>query len=169
MPLVLCLNIYVDYEYFRLTYVKLVISVKMYTCACDHVSYIYTERERDRDRDRDRETETERQRDRETERDRERQRETETETETETERQRQRETETERQRQRERQREISYDISQYRASKIGRGGQRGHDPRFFAELFCLEFKIFSSRSTMVSAPFDIPWLPTLKSISAALQ
>ena len=129
MPLVLCLNIYVDYEYFRLTYVKLVISVKMYTCACDHVSYIYIQRER--------ETETE--------------------------------TETERQRQRERQREISYDISQYRASKIGRGGQRGHDPRFFAELFCLEFKIFSSRSTMVSAPFDIPWLPTLKSISAALQ
>ena len=127
MPLVLCLNIYVDYEYFRLTYVKLVISVKMYTCACDHVSYIYIQRER------------------------------ETETETETERQR------------ERQREISYDISQYRASKIGRGGQRGHDPRFFAELFCLEFKIFSSRSTMVSAPFDIPWLPTLKSISAALQ
>ena len=133
MPLVLCLNIYVDYEYFRLTYVKLVISVKMYTCACDHVSYIYIQRER------------------------------ETETETETERQRQRD------RDRERQREISYDISQYRASKIGRGGQRGHDPRFFAELFCLEFKIFSSRSTMVSAPFDIPWLPTLKSISAALQ
>ena len=131
MPLVLCLNIYVDYEYFRLTYVKLVISVKMYTCACDHVSYIYIQRER--------------------------------ETETETERQRQRD------RDRERQREISYDISQYRASKIGRGGQRGHDPRFFAELFCLEFKIFSSRSTMVSAPFDIPWLPTLKSISAALQ
>ena len=127
MPLVLCLNIYVDYEYFRLTYVKLVISVKMYTCACDHVSYIYIQRERET------------------------------------------ETETERQRQRERQREISYDISQYRASKIGRGGQRGHDPRFFAELFCLEFKIFSSRSTMVSAPFDIPWLPTLKSISAALQ
>ena len=127
MPLVLCLNIYVDYEYFRLTYVKLVISVKMYTCACDHVSYIYIQRERET------------------------------------------ETETERQRQRERQREISYDTSQYRASKIGRGGQRGHDPRFFAELFCLEFKIFSSRSTMVSAPFDIPWLPTLKSISAALQ
>ena len=65
MPLVLCLNIYVDYEYFRLTYVKLVISVKMYTCACDHVSYIYIQRERDRDRDRDRETETETERDRE--------------------------------------------------------------------------------------------------------
>ena len=73
MPLVLCLNIYVDYEYFRLTYVKLVISVKMYTCACDHVSYIYIQRDRerqrqrqrDRDRERDRETETER----ETERD----------------------------------------------------------------------------------------------------
>ena len=141
MPLVLCLNIYVDYEYFRLTYVKLVISVKMYTCACDHVSYIYIQRDRERQRQRQRD------RDRETERDRDR----------------------ERQRQRERQREISYDISQYRASKIGRGGQRGHDPRFFAELFCLEFKIFSSRSTMVSAPFDIPWLPTLKSISAALQ
>ena len=149
MPLVLCLNIYVDYEYFRLTYVKLVISVKMYTCACDHVSYIYIQRERDRERQRDRDRETDR--------------------ETETERDRDRERETERQRQRERQREISYDISQYRASKIGRGGQRGHDPRFFAELFCLEFKIFSSRSTMVSAPFDIPWLPTLKSISAALQ
>ena len=71
MPLVLCLNIYVDYEYFRLTYVKLVISVKMYTCACDHVSYIYIQRERETDRDRDRETETEteRQRQRETERD----------------------------------------------------------------------------------------------------
>ena len=74
MPLVLCLNIYVDYEYFRLTYVKLVISVKMYTCACDHVSYIYiqrereteteTETERQRQRDRDRETETERDRER---------------------------------------------------------------------------------------------------------
>ena len=73
MPLVLCLNIYVDYEYFRLTYVKLVISVKMYTCACDHVSYIYIQRERDRERqrDRDRETETERDRDRETETERE--------------------------------------------------------------------------------------------------
>ena len=57
MPLVLCLNIYVDYEYFRLTYVKLVISVKMYTCACDHVSYIYIQRERDRDRETERETE----------------------------------------------------------------------------------------------------------------
>ena len=64
MPLVLCLNIYVDYEYFRLTYVKLVISVKMYTCACDHVSYIYIQRERERetetDRDRDRERDRER-------------------------------------------------------------------------------------------------------------
>ena len=84
MPLVLCLNIYVDYEYFRLTYVKLVISVKMYTCACDHVSYIYIQRERERDR--------ERQRDRD--------RETETETETETERQRQRDRDRERQRER---------------------------------------------------------------------
>ena len=78
MPLVLCLNIYVDYEYFRLTYVKLVISVKMYTCACDHVSYIYIqrdrERQRQRQRDRDRETETERDRDRERQRDRDRER-----------------------------------------------------------------------------------------------
>ena len=65
MPLVLCLNIYVDYEYFRLTYVKLVISVKMYTCACDHVSYIYIQRERDRQRQRDRDRETETERDRE--------------------------------------------------------------------------------------------------------
>ena len=75
MPLVLCLNIYVDYEYFRLTYVKLVISVKMYTCACDHVSYIYIQR------DRETETETERQRQRETETERDRETETERETE----------------------------------------------------------------------------------------
>ena len=70
MPLVLCLNIYVDYEYFRLTYVKLVISVKMYTCACDHVSYIYIQRDRERQRQRDRDRETERDRDRERDRER---------------------------------------------------------------------------------------------------
>ena len=79
MPLVLCLNIYVDYEYFRLTYVKLVISVKMYTCACDHVSYIYIQRERDRERQRDRDRETDRETETERDRDRERDRETETE------------------------------------------------------------------------------------------
>ena len=62
MPLVLCLNIYVDYVYFRLTYVKLVISVKMYTCACDHVSYIYIQRERETDRQRDRDRERDRER-----------------------------------------------------------------------------------------------------------
>ena len=74
MPLVLCLNIYVDYEYFRLTYVKLVISVKMYTCACDHVSYIYIQRERQRETEteRERQRQRERQRDRDRERDRER-------------------------------------------------------------------------------------------------
>ena len=68
MPLVLCLNIYVDYEYFRLTYVKLVISVKMYTCACDHVSYIYIQRQRETETETERETERQRQRERQRER-----------------------------------------------------------------------------------------------------